>query len=125
MMKKQRTNQSNLHKDTLKTVRECFPEAIIQEEVALKINNKTLFLDIYLPKQGLAFEADGEQHFKYNQHFHGSFANFRAQKKNDELKEEYCKEENIALIHVRFDEKIDRDILMQKILDSLNKGEEN
>lgn len=51
--------------------------------------------------KGLAFEYDGEQHSKYNRHFHRSGeSEFQYQVKKDEYKDVRCREEGILLIRI-------------------------
>lgn len=50
---------------------------------------------------GLAFEYDGEQHAKYNRHFHRSGPNeFLYQVKKDSYKDQRCREEGVLLIRI-------------------------
>lgn len=69
--------------------------------------NKNLELDGFCPHirtplgKGLAFEYDGEQHSKYNKHFHRNGPkDFLYQIKKDEWKTMRCKEEGILLIRI-------------------------
>lgn len=51
--------------------------------------------------RGLAFEYDGEQHAKYNKHYHRSGeAEFHYQVKKDEYKDVRCKEEGVLLLRI-------------------------
>ena len=51
--------------------------------------------------RGLAFEYDGEQHSKYNKHFHrGGPSEFIYQTKKDSWKDKICKERGILLIRI-------------------------
>jgi len=59
-----------------------------------------LRLDFYLPKIRTAIEFDGEQHSKYNPHFHGSRAKFAKQQMNDVRKHEWCEKNNIVLVRL-------------------------
>lgn len=70
-------------------------------------NGKNLELDGFNPTiktpigQGLAFEYDGEQHSKYNKHFHRSGPmEFVYQTKKDTWKDMKCKEKKIILIRI-------------------------
>lgn len=73
-----------------------------------KFNNcrykNTLPFDFYLPDYNMCIEFDGEQHFK--EHKIWGQEKFFNTKRNDEIKNIYCKENNINLIRIRYDENI-------------------
>ena len=71
------------------------------------VTGKNLELDGYNPDivtplgKGLAFEYDGEQHAKFNSHFHQSGPDeFVYQVKKDSWKDLKCKEHKIVLIRI-------------------------
>jgi hypothetical protein len=71
------------------------------------VTNQNLELDGFNPAidtpigKGLAFEYDGEQHAKYNKHFHkGGPIEFIYQTKKDSWKDLKCKENGIMLIRI-------------------------
>lgn len=111
--------KSDLHKRTLILVKKCYPQEKIKEEVFIKVGNKNLYIDIYIPKLKIAIENDGQQHFKFSEFFHADVASFNNQKKNDRLKEQYCEENSITLVRVRFDEELNVEKLRNKILNKL------
>ena len=106
-------------KALLEIVKQLYPNQRIELEYNVA-NFGALFLDIYLPRLGLAFEFDGEQHFKYVQHFHGNRQGFLNAKKRDLDKNETCKEKKITLIRVAFDEEMTREIVCGKVEEALN-----
>jgi hypothetical protein len=59
-----------------------------------------LELDGYNEELGIAFEHQGQQHYKYNKFFHGSLEDFEKQKERDILKKELCQKNNVKLIIV-------------------------
>jgi very-short-patch-repair endonuclease len=61
----------------------------------------TLPFDFYLPEQNICIEYDGEQHTKSNIKFGGE-KEFEKRKMNDEIKNNYCKNNNIKLIRIPF-----------------------
>lgn len=72
-------------------------------------SGKNLELDGYCSEiktplgRGLAFEYDGEQHSRYNTHFHvGDPTKFVHQVKNDSWKDQRCKEEGVLLIRIPY-----------------------
>ena len=113
-MEEIRGNTSQLHKDALRVVKELFPHHNISNEFPIKIGNNTLYLDIYIKELKIAVETDGEQHQKFNKFFHGDAAGFARAKRNDAMKEEFCKNNNIALVRLTKKE-IDKDTLLKKI----------
>ncbi len=64
--------------------------------------NKLKF-DFYLPNYNLCIEFDGEQHFRPIRYFGGKQA-FELQKVKDNIKNKYCRLNNIHLIRFRYDE---------------------
>jgi very-short-patch-repair endonuclease len=71
-----------------------------------------LKFDFYLPKHNLCIEYDGKQHFISNDFFGGEKRLIEQQKK-DEIKNIYCKENNIKLIRIKYDQKIINFLLKQ------------
>ncbi len=67
-------------------------------------NKKLLSFDFYLPKENICIEYDGEQHFKPTNF--GSpkktKKDYIKQKKNDFIKNKYCKDNNIKLIRISY-----------------------
>ena len=68
-------------------------------------NVRTLPFDFYLPEKNICIEYDGEQHFKENTFWGGKDA-FKKQQIRDKIKTDYCKENNIHLLRIRYDENI-------------------
>lgn len=61
--------------------------------------------DFYLPIENICIEFDGLQHFEPNEFF-GGFEGFKKLLENDKIKNEYCKNNNIRLVRIRYDEDI-------------------
>lgn len=60
---------------------------------------RMLPFDFYLPKYNLLIEYDGEFHYK-----NIPIANLELQKKRDNIKNEFCKENNINLLRIKYSE---------------------
>jgi len=69
----------------------------------IKINR--LSFDFYLYDYNTCIEYDGKQHFEPNDFFGGIYS-YLKQVEHDEIKNEYCKNNNIRLIRIRYDENI-------------------
>jgi very-short-patch-repair endonuclease len=106
--------------ELLAIVRTIFPNQRIVLEHNLA-ETGALFLDIYLPQLSVAFEFDGIQHFTYSEHFHGSLDAFRASKKRDAQKTARCQELGISLVRVRYDEAMNKELVLGKLEQALDK----
>lgn len=78
-------------------------------------------LDFYIPEIEVAIEVQGNQHFEYVPHFHGTYQNFLDQRRRDIHKKEICFERGITLHEVGTE--LDADILVID-LKKLATGEE-
>lgn len=68
-------------------------------------HKQKLPFDFYLPKYNICIEFDGIQHFKIIKGWGGE-SKFNELKINDNIKTEYCKNNNIELIRIRYNENI-------------------
>ncbi|MDX1472364.1 MAG: hypothetical protein R3213_12765 [Flavobacteriaceae bacterium] len=96
-----RPNRSELHLAVRNFLHNAFPADVVMEEVAIPGN---LWLDFYLPDRKIAVEAHGRQHFEFVQHFHGNRMGFALSKHRDRVKSEWCADNQITLIEIRYDE---------------------
>lgn len=74
-------------------------------------NIRSLPFDFYLPDHNVCIEYDGQQHYiqkykSFGANKEKSEFNYKRLKNNDEIKNNYCKNKNITLIRIRFDESI-------------------
>lgn len=67
--------------------------------------NKPLPFDFYLPDKKVAIEYDGRQHYMPVGKFGGLKA-LKYQKQNDHIKDEYCKNNGIKLIRIKYNQDI-------------------
>ena len=101
------SNKSSLHLLARDLLHKCFPTLQILEEVPINIRrSETLYLDFYLPLNRKCIEVHGEQHYKFNRHFHHNALGFIKQKKRDQDKKEWCLNNNIEYIELAFDNQI-------------------
>ena len=66
-------------------------------------NKQALPFDFYLQEQNICIEYDGIQHFKAVEHWGGE-EYLKIRQNNDQIKNQYCKDNNIRLIRIRYDE---------------------
>jgi len=98
-------------------IRELFPDREIQRHNRPSFLDN-LELDIYIPNLSLAFEYQGEQHYKPVAHWGGEEGLIK-RRLHDIKKKELCGKNKITLIEFRHDEKIDRDNVKRKISEYL------
>lgn len=66
---------------------------------------KPLRFDFYIPKNNICIEYDGQQHFEpinFNGDQDGGIGKFIETRKRDNIKNQYCKENNIELIRIPY-----------------------
>ena len=110
---------SKLADDTYSFLREVFPHNIITKEYYVNYNNTRLFFDFYIKDLGLLIEVQGRQHDEFVKHFHTDRETFFAAKKRDNLKKEYCEEQNFVLIEIRKDNELDKDKFIERVLEEM------
>ncbi len=70
------------------------------------IRNRLPF-DFYLPNLNICIEYDGEQHF-FNKEIWGGEKKLKKTQQNDQIKNQYCLDNNIKLIRIRYDEDVEK-----------------
>jgi hypothetical protein len=68
-------------------------------------NKRCLPFDFYLPDNNLCIEFDGRQHFESISYF-GGIKGLIKRKINDDIKTNYCKNNNIKLLRISYKENI-------------------
>ncbi|MCK9446608.1 DUF723 domain-containing protein [bacterium] len=69
-------------------------------------NTQVLQFDFYLPEYNTCIEFDGIQHFKMVEYFGGE-KEYVNRLLRDKIKTEYCKDKNIKLLRIRYDDNIE------------------
>lgn len=106
-------------------------KSILEKEDILFISQKSfkncinpmtqrhLYFDFYLPEYNCCIEYDGEQHFKASGRLWNTQENLEATQYRDEIKNQYCKDNNIKLIRVPYTDfdKLDKDYLLERIFE--------
>lgn len=65
-------------------------------------------IDFYLPEYNAFIEYNGEQHYKYIPYFHtGGIVDFEKQQARDKFIRNYCKENKIQLLEIKYNEDVD------------------
>lgn len=70
---------------------------------------KSLPFDFYLPDYNILIEYDGEQHYRPIEYFGGD-EQFKKQQKHDEIKNEYCKNNNIKLLRIPYFKNVEEEL---------------
>jgi len=100
-----------------------FPRYTIIPELYVNYRNTKLFFDFYIKEFNLYVEVQGQQHVKFNLHFHGTKERFLNQKKRDNLKIEYIQQDNTrSLVRFYYNEKISGAFVKEKINKALDRG---
>jgi len=100
--------RSTLHLKTREILLEKYPTLTICEECPITLRRGEIaYIDFYLPLLKIAIEVNGEQHFKYIPHFHGSAQVFLRAKKRDRDKAEWCERNGIKLVNLNYNEDIE------------------
>lgn len=97
-----RENCSRLHKKVRELLRQVFPFDVKCEEVTLP--GIRLFADFVLPSRKLIVEVQGEQHYRFNPHFHGHKLNFWKSGDRDRTKSDWCEVNGFRLVALKYDE---------------------
>ena len=69
-------------------------------------DKRKLPFDFYLPELNICIEYDGEQHYKIIDRFGGNDG-LKIRQLHDEIKTNYCNNNNIPLLRIRYDENIE------------------
>lgn len=80
------------------------------------------YIDFYLPEYNTFVEYNGIQHYNPKMAFGRSFK-FERQQARDEYVRQYCKDNNIKLIEIRYDEDV-WEVLTRELLDNQTTNEE-
>jgi len=86
-----------------------------------------LRFDFFIPTLNLCIEYDGKQHFEYSPEIHGEdetlgLLELASQQKRDRLKEEYCLENNLKLLRIKYSSKDQIPEIVGKIVEEIRNG---
>ena len=103
---KERANASKLHKEAVSDLRTIFGHPMILEECRIEIDaGKHVYFDIYLPQFNLFVEINGEQHYRFNPHFHKNPMDFMRQKRRDNEKLQWCRLNNFPIASLPYNKR--------------------
>jgi len=80
---------------------------IYQKRFKKCINKSSLSFDFYLPKYNICIEFDGKQHYE-SINFFGGKDGLKNSIKRDKIKNKYCKNNNIILIRIKYNENVEK-----------------
>ena len=89
---------------------------VIRLKGSTKYRKDCFQLDRFYPKLSIAFEFDGEQHFKRMPFFYREKGSFRHRKIKDEQKEKACRLAEVKLVRIRFDEQLTDKVISDKLV---------
>lgn len=94
--------RSSYHLRCRQILNSIFPTLPICEEVLLPGSGR-LRLDFYLPRNGIAIEVNGIQHYKQVGKFHANKSAFIDGQRRDADKRRWCQINNVRLVELKFD----------------------
>lgn len=96
----------------------------ITTQITLFGKDKFFWVDFFIPDKNLIIEFNGVQHYKMVDFFHSSDNGFEKQRARDKKLKKWCKDNNVNLLVIKYDQidNIDR-ILKDKLLNQ--NGNEN
>lgn len=98
------------------TMKKLLPgEEIVNE---FHIGDK-LKLDVYCPSYKIAAEYHGRQHFYYTSRFFDSKYEFLEAQKRDEKKEQWCKENGVALLVFRYNDSLTERSVYDRMIEAI------
>lgn len=81
--------------------------------------NRKLLFDFFLPSQNILIEYDGVQHFKFSnsENTWNNEENFKSTKERDEIKNNWCRKNNIPLIRISYKDfnNLSEEFLLERI----------
>lgn len=76
-------------------------------------------LDVYCPSYQIAAEYHGRQHFYYTQRFFDSKYEFEEAIQRDTKKVQWCKENGVALIVFRYNDKLTEEAVFERLIQAI------
>ena len=102
--KKPRNSCSKNHSMARELLKSMFAGFNILEEVPLFGTSPLLYSDFFIVEIRTIIEVNGEQHYKFNPHFHSSKGEFSRAQRNDKLKKLWCEINDFNLITLAYND---------------------
>jgi hypothetical protein len=114
---------SKIADDVYIKIKQLFPYDVVLSEYYVYYKGTRLFFDFFIKNLGILIECQGEQHFKFNKHFHSSKEAFYGQKRRDNLKVEYTERKKELTLVYFYDtvDKITNELILNRIYEALDK----
>ncbi len=108
--------------DVHEQIKKLFPYANIIPEYYVNYKGTRLFFDFFIKNLGVLIECQGEQHYSFVSHFHGTKECFYAQKRRDNLKLEFIEKKKELTLCYFYDkvDKITEDLILERIYEALD-----
>jgi hypothetical protein len=102
----------------VKTLNDIKIDFIRQKEFDGCIDKKPLPFDFYLPKYNIYLEYDGLQHFEPVEYW-GGIDTLKYIQKHDKIKNDFCKNNSIKLIRIKYTRKLNSNYILEIINNEL------
>ena len=110
-----RKNNSNFSNNVYSILQNNYANIVCEytNEELLSPKGFPLRIDFYIPSENLMIEADGTQHYDENHMWFSKYCQC-----NDELKNQFCKDNNIKLVRIKYKKKITENYILNCISNS-------
>ena len=112
---------SKIAEDVYLILQKEFPFTYIEKEYFVNYRNNRLFFDFFIKSLNICIECQGRQHFQFIKHFHGDKEKFYEQKRRDNLKLEYCLDNDLTLVYF-YDQSdvVTNQLILDRIYEAMN-----
>ncbi len=110
---------SKLSDEVYDKFKEWYPHFTIRKEHYVNYKGSRLFFDFFIKELNLLIECQGQQHYEFNKHFHGDKQSFIDSKNRDNLKIGYAEENRMAFMSIRYDDKIDYELMQSSMMKAI------
>lgn len=101
-----------------KTIKEIFPKYNVKHHYFAEwLGGQEL--DIFIEELNIGIEYQGKQHFEAIDFFGGEIG-LKATKERDKRKLQICKRRNVKIIYFRYDEKLKKELIRLRLIESIN-----
>ena len=109
-------SKSKFQKEIKKFLKRYWRHHVVFEE--FPVVGTRLTLDFYNANKKIAVEAQGEQHIRFVEFFHGNYRNnYLDQLKRDQQKMQFCEINNIKLAEIYYNDKVEKKLFKKFDID--------